>query len=78
MVDRCGGSCYHESYNCIPEQVSMRRVEVMLVRSRWPHGESDVQCSQLQVPVHDTCNCGCRLKREDCNRFQDYHERSCR
>ena len=50
----------------------------MLVQSKWPHGEHEVQCSQVQVPVHETCKCGCRLRREDCNKHQYYHEPSCR
>ena len=50
----------------------------MLVQSKWPHGEHEVRCSQVQVPVHETCKCGCRLRREDCNKHQYYHEPSCR
>lgn len=52
MVERCGGSCYIESYDCIPDQTSLMPVEVMVVQSKWPHGQHDVHCTQIQVPVH--------------------------
>jgi len=78
MVHRCGGSCYMEAYDCIPTKTSVRTVEVMLVQSKWPHGQHEVHCSQLEVEVHDKCNCGCKLKKENCNKYQYYHEPSCR
>ena len=78
MVHRCGGSCYMEAYDCIPTKTSVRTVEVMLVQSKWPHGQHEVHCSQLEVEVHDKCNCGCKLKKENCNKYQYYHESSCR
>ena len=78
MVHRCGASCYMEAYDCIPTKTSVRTVEVMLVQSKWPHGQHEVHCSQLEVEVHDKCNCGCKLKKENCNKYQYYHESSCR
>jgi len=78
MVDRCGGSCYMESYNCIPEATSMTKVQVMLVQSKFPHGKHDTMCSEVEVEVHNSCKCGCKTKREHCNRLQYYHEQSCR
>lgn len=78
MVERCGGSCYIESYDCIPDQISLRPVQVMVVQSKWPHGQHDVHCTQIQVPVHQSCKCGCKLKQDHCNKYQYYHEPSCR
>jgi len=43
MVARCGGSCYAPPYSCISNQTSLQTVEVMLVQSKWPHGEHDIR-----------------------------------
>jgi len=77
MVERCGGSCYIEQYTCLPAQKSIKTVEVMLILSKWPQGEHEVKCSTVEVEVHDTCKCGCKLKKENCNKLQYYHEPSC-
>ena len=49
MVERCGGSCYTPPYTCISNLTSLHTVEVMLVQSKWPHGEHDVRCSEVEV-----------------------------
>ena len=43
MLERCGGSCYAPPYSCISNQSSLHTVEVMLVQSKWPHGEHDIR-----------------------------------
>lgn len=78
MVERCGGSCYTPPYTCISNLTSLHTVEVMLVQSKWPHGEHDVRCSEVEVEVHQSCKCGCQLEERHCNSLQYYHQPSCR
>ena len=78
MVERCGGSCYAPPYSCLANQSSVNTVEVMLVLSKWPHGEHDIRCSEVRVEVHESCRCGCKLEASNCNNFQYYHQPSCR
>ena len=78
MVDRCGGSCYTPPYSCISNHSSLHKVEVMLVQSKWPHGEHDVRCSEVEVEVHEGCRCGCQLEERHCSHLQYYHQPSCR
>ena len=78
MVERCGGSCYAPPYSCISNQSSLHTVEVMLVQSKWPHGEHDIRCTEVSVEVHESCRCGCKLEASNCNNLQYYHQPSCR
>ena len=71
MVPRCGGAC-HAPQSCGPAPAATRvtTVEVMLVLSRWPHGEHSVVCTEVEVETHTSCACGCRTTQEDCNPLQ--------
>jgi len=78
-VDRCGGSCYVHQYSCNPTKTSAITIPVMLVLSKWPHGEHDVLCSEVVVEVHHECRCGCKLEKHHCHQeLQYYHQPSCR
>ena len=78
-VDRCGGSCYGPAHTCSPTIKSLTIVQVMLVLSKWPHGEHETLCSEVEVEVHEQCECGCRIQRDQClPGLQYYHQSSCR
>ena len=78
-LDRCGGSCYVPAHSCNAVKTSVKKVHVMLVLAKWPHGEHDVVCQDLDVEVHEECECGCKLKHLDCHpTLQYYHQHSCR
>jgi len=78
-VDRCGGSCYGPAHTCSPMMKSVTMVQVMLVLSKWPHGEHETLCTEVEVEVHDQCECGCRIQPDQClPGLQYYHQPSCR
>ena len=79
MLKRCGGSCYVPSHSCSPTIRSFSKVNVMLVLSKWPHGEHEMVCSEIELEEHEECECGCRVRSEDCHPVaQYYHPPSCR
>jgi hypothetical protein len=77
-VARCGGGCHLPAHSCIPARVEVRTVEVLLVLAQWPLGEHRVVCTELQVEEHADCECGCRVKPQDCGHNQIYQPNSCR
>ena len=78
-VDRCGGSCFVPAHTCSPRVKSMAMVQVMLVMSKWPHGEHETLCTEVEVEVHHECECGCKVQPDQClPGLQYYHQPSCR
>ena len=78
-VERCGGSCYVPAHSCNPTVKSTNMVQVMLVLSKWPHGEHETLCTEVEVEVHHDCECGCRVQPDQClPGLQYYHQPSCR
>ena len=78
-VERCGGSCYVNQYSCNPTSMSVMTIPVMLVLSKWPHGEHEILCSEVMLEVHHECQCGCKLEKHHCHpQLQYYHQPSCR
>jgi len=78
-VDRCGGTCYVPSHTCNPLVKSLAKVQVMMVLSKWPHGEHETLCTEVEVEVHEQCECGCRIQPDQClPGLQYYHQPSCR
>ena len=78
-VPRCGGSCYVPTHTCMAQVRSTKVVQVMLVMSKWPHGEHETVCIDVELDVHHECECGCKVQPEQClPDVQYYHEPSCR
>jgi len=78
-VPRCSGSCYVPTHTCLAEVQGIKVVQVMLVMSRWPHGEHKTVCTEVEVEVHHECGCGCKFQPEQCLPYlQYYHPPSCR
>ena len=79
MVDRCAGSCYVPPHSCNVVKKSVKKVPVMLVLNKWPHGEHEMVCRDLEVDVHEECGCGCELEQNDClPDLQYFQPQSCR
>ena len=73
-MERCGGACFVPPHSCNAVKTSVKKVPVMLVMAKWPHGEHEVVCKEVEVEVHDECECGCKLKHRDCHpTLQYYH-----
>ena len=78
-MDRCGGTCYDPSHTCYPTVKTVTKVQVMMVMARWPHGEHETLCTEVEVENHDQCECGCRTQPDQClPGLQYYHKHSCR
>jgi len=78
-VNRCGGSCYVPPHSCNPTKETVMTVQVMLVLSKWPHGEHETLCTEVEVEVHHECQCGCQIQQDQClPDLQYYHQPSCR
>ena len=78
-VDKCGGSCYIPPHSCNAARETKMKVQVMLVLSKWPHGEHETLCTEVEVEVHHQCQCGCQVQPEQClPDLQYYHQPSCR
>lgn len=78
-MDRCGGTCYDPSHTCYPTVKTVTKVQVMMVLARWPHGEHETLCSEVEVENHDECECGCRVQPDQClPGLQYFHKQSCR
>ena len=79
MVKRCGGSCYLPAHKCHPIRTSVKKIPIMKVMKKWPHGEHEIKCHELDVEVHEECACGCELEASDCiPNIQYFHPQSCR
>ena len=79
MVDRCAGSCYVPPHSCNVVKKTVKKVPVMLVLNKWPHGEHEMVCRDLEVDVHEECGCGCELEQDDClPDLQYFQPQSCR
>ena len=78
-VNKCGGSCYSPPHTCNPAKETKVVVQVMLVLSKWPHGEHETLCAEVEVDVHHECDCECQVHPDQClPDVQDYHHPSCR
>ena len=78
-VNKCGGSCFVPPHSCNPGKETKMVVQVMLVLSKWPHGEHETICTEVEVDVHHECECGCKVHPDQClPDVQYYHHPSCR
>lgn len=79
VVERCGGSCYVPPHSCNAVRKSVKKVPVMMVMNKWPHGEHEMVCSVLDVEVDEECECGCELDKDSClPGVQYFQPQSCR
>ncbi len=78
-VARCGGSCDLYKHRCIPTETRMKRVDVMVVLSRFPRVQTETQCGYVEVEEHVGCRCDCPVKSRHCRPDDQYYEgSSCR
>ncbi|XP_037087163.1 vascular endothelial growth factor C-like [Pollicipes pollicipes] len=78
-VERCGGCCSHELLACKP--TASKTIHVQVVRAEYEGGTSGIRytgAEMVPLEVHTSCECGCRLSAQDCNRFQEYISSECR
>lgn len=68
VVMRCGGNCIRPSHRCIPVLKRTRSIPVMMIISRFPHGNHETVCGHVEVEEHVECGCDCPIRSEDCRR----------
>jgi hypothetical protein len=68
LVKRCGGNCVRPSHRCIPISKQMKRVPIMMITPRFPHGNHNSVCGHVEVEEHVECGCDCPIRAEDCHR----------
>jgi len=74
-IRRCGGSCSVPSHACIPAPgaIRRRRLEVMLVTTPDPLARrANTECGYVEVEEHETCQCACPVRPEDCRSGDQY------
>ena len=80
QVTRCSGSCpqaHSSRLSCVPGQVSVSEVEVMLSPVSVSAGVQESVCASVRLEQHDTCECGCRVTARDCTDQQVYTPHLC-
>ena len=78
-VTRCRGSCLsNPAYSCRASSSRRRAVEVMMVRGGFRTGLLETVCSSVEVVEETECECGCEVRREDCDPLLHlYSDQSC-
>jgi len=78
-VNRCGGSCPHSYFSCVPSEVQYKDVPVILTERSITPGVVTSLCTSLSVEEHVSCQCGCKVRPEDCSSTQAFvpYECSC-
>ena len=68
VVMRCGGNCNRPSHRCIPISTMTKRIPIMMITPRFPHGNHNSVCGHIDVEEHIECGCDCPIRPEDCHR----------
>jgi len=77
-IERCGGCCSHVLLACQP--VETETVTFSVLKTEYTGGKKLKYVGKEPVLVerHTKCKCGCKIKAEDCNSYQEYRESECR
>ncbi|CAG9769469.1 unnamed protein product [Ceutorhynchus assimilis] len=77
-VERCGGCCSHPLLSCQPTEIETVTFSVMKTAYNGNRKLKYVGKEPVVVEKHTKCKCGCKIKAEDCNSYQEYVESDCR
>ncbi|KYB27935.1 hypothetical protein TcasGA2_TC007448 [Tribolium castaneum] len=77
-VERCGGCCSHHLLACQPE--TKEEIPFKVIKTQYTGGKKLKVLSKevILVEKHTKCKCDCKVRAEDCNRFQEYRKSECR
>ncbi|XP_044748870.1 uncharacterized protein LOC123309709 [Coccinella septempunctata] len=77
-IERCGGCCSHHLLSCQP--VETQPVSYSVLKTQYVGGKNLKLVGKEIVVLekHTKCKCDCKVKPEDCNRFQVYKKSECR
>lgn len=51
---------------CVPASMRLKSIPVMFIMSTLVNNINDQLCGNVTVEEHDSCECGCPMKEEDC------------
>ncbi|RZC32937.1 vascular endothelial growth factor A-A-like, partial [Asbolus verrucosus] len=77
-IERCGGCCSHALLACQPQETEY--VNYKVIKTQYTGGKKLklVGKEVVLVEKHTKCKCDCRVRPEDCNKFQEYKKSECR
>ncbi|KAL3267113.1 hypothetical protein HHI36_011253 [Cryptolaemus montrouzieri] len=77
-IERCGGCCSHHLLSCQP--TDSQPVSFSVMKTQYVGGKKlkFVGKEIVVLEKHTKCKCDCKVKAEDCNRFQQYKKSECR
>jgi hypothetical protein len=78
-VARCGGSCPHSYFSCVPAETTYKDIPVMITEHSITPGVVTSLCTTLSMEEHMSCQCGCQATPSDCTTMQTFvpYECSC-
>lgn len=77
-IERCGGCCSHILLSCQP--IDPETITVTVMKTEYTGGKKlkYIGKEPILVEKHTKCKCGCKVKAEHCNVYQEYRESECR
>ena len=77
-VMRCVGSCSHFQHSCVPSEVKMKSVPLVLTEHTIEQGFASSYCGEVEIEEHISCDCGCQLSTMSCSPYQLFLPYECR
>lgn len=76
-IERCGGCCNHDLLQCQPREIEMKKFKVTQTTLQ---GATYNLVGQkvVEIEIHKSCQCDCKIKEENCNDRQYYVPNLCR
>lgn len=77
-IERCGGCCSHSLLSCQPSETETINLQVL--KTQYVGGKKLKYVGKEIIPIekHTKCNCDCKVKAKDCNRYQEYNSSLCK
>ncbi|XP_018563835.1 uncharacterized protein LOC108905450 isoform X2 [Anoplophora glabripennis] len=78
-VERCGGCCSHDLLSCQPQEIETLTFKVTKTQYKPDTRKLKYVGKEIvTVEKHNKCKCDCKIKEENCNKYQEYRPSLCR